>query len=161
MSSGWPPRDEIRTLLEEARRTRAIARGFLAEHAEACADVGRALDPLRAGKARAELEHIPAGRLKDVTEGRLRLGAVEQAGYTTVQTILDASPYELQLVPGVGAQTAAQLHAAARQIAAAVAETVTVRIDVDDQNPQSTALVTALYRLVNAGPALPQAVAAA
>ncbi|GAA3209083.1 DEAD/DEAH box helicase [Actinocorallia longicatena] len=161
MAPAWPPRAEIRTLLDAADRTSAIARGLLDEHGQAREDVQRALRPLRETAARGELERIPVARLKDVTEGRLRLTAVEEAGYGSVLAILDATPYALQLLPGIGAQTAGQMHAAARQIANAVAETVTVRLDVDDRTPETTTLVRALYRLVNAGPDLPRAVEAA
>ncbi|WP_106402228.1 DEAD/DEAH box helicase [Actinocorallia populi] len=161
MADEWPTPGEIRALLGKAGRTHRIARGFLAEHGRAVAAVRAALEPLREHAARAELARIPAARLKDVTEGRLRLGPVEQAGYATVLDVLDATPYALQLLPGVGVQTATQLHAAARQIAAAAAETAPMRLDADDRTPEATALVIALHPLVNAGPELPRAISAA
>ncbi|MEO3786806.1 DEAD/DEAH box helicase [Actinocorallia sp. B10E7] len=161
MADEWPAREGIRALLDEAGRTHRIARGFIDEHDRAVAAVRAALDPIREHAARDELARIPVARLKDVTEGRLRLGPVEQAGYSTVLDVLDATPYALQLLPGVGVQTATQLHAAARQIAAAAAETVSIRLDADDRSPEATALVTALHPLVNAGPGLPRAISAA
>jgi superfamily II DNA or RNA helicase len=148
-----------RALLDEAERLLSAARVLGADDGAARAEVQRALRPLRAKLAAAELAQIPVARLRDVTEGRLRLGSLEQAGYSTVQQVLDATPYRLQLVPGVGPQTAAQAKAAAGQIARAVERTVTVRIDVDQQDdPGVTELVMALHRLVTAGPDLPPAV---
>jgi superfamily II DNA or RNA helicase len=123
--------------------------------------VRTALAPVLAELVAQELEGIPVSRLKDVTEGRLRLGAVEAAGLGSVRAVFDASRYELRQIPGVGAQTADQALAAARQIARAVEETVSVRIDVDHPEPRTTALVIALRRLVEAGPELRRAVDAA
>jgi superfamily II DNA or RNA helicase len=143
-------------LLDDAARLLASARRFLSAHEAARAAVLDALVPLRAGLAREQLAELPVARLRDVTGGRLRLGSLEQAGYTNVQQVLDSSPYRLQQVPGIGPQTAAQAHAAAQQIARAAAETVTVRIDVDDDD--FTPLVVALHRIVACGPELPRAV---
>ncbi|CAM5523322.1 hypothetical protein SCALM49S_05289 [Streptomyces californicus] len=119
------------------------------------------LDPLLDSLVGRELAHIPVSRLKDVTEGRLRLGALEQAGCGTVGQVHGTDRYALRQLPGVGAHTADQALAAARQIAHAVRDTVSVRIDVDAPDDTSTALVTALHRLVEAGPGARRAVDAA
>ncbi|MGW5173575.1 DEAD/DEAH box helicase [Streptomyces sp. NPDC004082] len=150
-----------RELLAEGGRLYEAARGVLADHARALEAVRSALVPLRAELVAGELESIPVSRLKDVTEGRLRLGAIEAAGLGSVRAVHEASRYELRQIPGVGAQTADQALAAARQIARAVEETVSVRIDVDRPEPRTTALVVALRRLVEAGPELRRAVDAA
>lgn len=136
----------------------AAARALLADHTRALEAVRAALEPLRDELVVKELAGIPVARLKDATEGRLRLAAVEAAGLTSVRAVYEASRYELRQIPGVGAQTADQALAAARQIARAVEETVSVRIDVDHPEPRTTALVVALYRLVEAGPELRRAV---
>lgn len=137
------------------------ARTLRDDHTRALDAVRSALEPLRAELVAQELESIPVARLKDVTEGRLRLGAVEAAGLTSVRAVHEASRYELRQLPGVGQQTADRALAAARQIARAVAETVSVRIDVDHPEPRTTALVIALQRLVEAGPELRRALDAA
>ncbi|GAA3800786.1 DEAD/DEAH box helicase [Sphaerisporangium flaviroseum] len=152
---------EVRALLLEGERLLAAARTLLADHTRVRADVHEALSSLRADLARDDLAAIPLARLKDVTNGRLRLGALEQAGYTTVQHVLDATPYALQLVPGIGAHTASQVQAAARQIARAAEETVGIQIDVERRDPATTAMLVALNRLVTAGPDLPRACEAA
>ncbi|WP_198679459.1 DEAD/DEAH box helicase [Thermomonospora amylolytica] len=164
MYEGPPERSqaEARAVVREAEELLAAARAVRGDHERACAEVRAAIGPLREEAARRELARIPATRLKDVTEGRLRLGALEQSGYQNVQQVLDAGPYGLQQVPGIGPQTAMQAHAAAEQIARAVREAVALRIDIDRQDdPVMTALVVALHRLVAAGPRLPRAVQAA
>ncbi|HEY9440691.1 MAG TPA: ATP-dependent helicase, partial [Streptomyces sp.] len=141
-----------RELLGHAEQLLVTARTVLADHAAAVTAVRGALDPMLDSLTARELAAIPVARLKDVTEGRLRLGAVEQAGYATVAQVHAAGRYELRQIPGVGAQTADQALAAAGQIARAVRDTVSVRIDVDAPDAATTALVIALHRLVEAGP---------
>ncbi|MFD4879115.1 DEAD/DEAH box helicase [Streptomyces sp. NPDC058420] len=150
-----------RELCERGTQLYDVARTLRADHTRALDAVRSALEPLRAELVAQELESIPVARLKDVTEGRLRLGAVEAAGLTSVRAVHQASRYELRQLPGVGQQTADRALAAARQIARAVAETVSVRIDVDHPEPRTTALVIALQRLVEAGPELRRALDAA
>ncbi|WNI27977.1 DEAD/DEAH box helicase [Streptomyces sp. ITFR-6] len=147
-----------RELLARAEELLGAARAVLADHGRAVDAVRSALDPLLDALVRDELSAIPASRLKDVTEGRLRIGAIEQAGFTTVGQVHGASRYELRQIPGVGAQTADQALAAAGQIAHAVRDTVTVRLAVESPDDATTALVTALYRLVEAGPDVRRAV---
>ncbi|PBC61523.1 helicase SNF2 [Streptomyces sp. Tue6028] len=162
-AAGGPPSvgRAARELLAEGEGLYEAARTVLADHTRAVEAVRAALAPLRAELVAQELESIPVSRLKDVTEGRLRLAAVEAAGLGSVRAVHEASRYELRQIPGVGAQTADQALAAARQIARAVEETVSVRIDVDHPEPRTTALVMALGRLVEAGPELRRAVDAA
>ncbi|MEU3225659.1 DEAD/DEAH box helicase [Streptomyces sp. NPDC006976] len=155
---GAPTGRAARELLTRADGLLDAARGVLADHARAVAAVRTALDPLLDVLVRSGLASIPVSRLKDVTEGRLRLGALEQAGFTTVGQVYGASRHELRQIPGVGAQTADQALAAAGQIAHAVRDTVAVRMDVDAPDDATSALVGALYRLVEAGPDVRRAV---
>ncbi|MFJ9682325.1 DEAD/DEAH box helicase [Streptomyces sp. NPDC101194] len=159
--AGAPTGKAARELLAQAERLLDTARSVRADHARAVEAVHTALAPLLDSLIRRELSAIPVSRLKDVTEGRLRLGAVEQAGFTNVGQVHGANRYELRQIPGVGAQTADQALAAAGQIAHAVRDTVAVRIDVDTPDDSTTALVTALHRLVEAGPDVRRAVDAA
>jgi len=109
----------------------AVARRAVADH----------FVTLRTSMVRRELATIPVGRLKEVTEGRLRLGKLESAGYKTVLSILESTPMRLTAIPGVGDQTAIQAIAAARQVARAVDDSMQVRIDLDPSNQLSTALL--------------------
>ncbi|MFF9510209.1 DEAD/DEAH box helicase [Streptomyces sp. NPDC014724] len=159
--AGAPTGKAARELLAQAERLLDTARTVRADHARAVEAVHTALAPLLDSLIRRELSAIPVSRLKDVTEGRLRLGAVEQAGFTNVGQVHEANRYELRQIPGVGAQTADQALAAAGQIAHAVRDTVALRIDVETPDDSTTALVTALHRLVEAGPDVRRAVDAA
>ncbi len=152
---------EAREALAAGDALADAARAVVADHAAAVQEVTRALEPLREELAGHELRAIPVARLKDVTEGRLRLGALADAGYRTVDDVLKAGRHGLRLVPGVGALTADQALGAAGQIARAVEENVVVRIDVDDRDPRVTALLVALHRLVAAGPEARRAVGTA
>lgn len=151
-----------RAVLDRADGLLAAARRVTADHAGVRAGVLAAITPLRDALVRRELAGIPVARLADVTEGRLRIGTLEQAGYANVAKVLDATPYELRHIPGIGAQSAGHAIGAARQLAEAMADHVAVRLDADDiDDPHATALVTALNRMVNAGPDIPRALAAA
>ncbi|MFE2842208.1 DEAD/DEAH box helicase [Streptomyces scopuliridis] len=142
--------DAAMSLLDSAQR-------LLDDHDRAVTAIRDAFRPLQRELTGAELAAIPVSRLKDVTAGRLRLGALEQAGFTSVGEVYEAGRHALRQLPGVGGQTADQAVAAATRIAEAVGETVSVRIDIDRPEPRTTALVTALHRLVGAGPGLRRA----
>ncbi|WP_299534677.1 DEAD/DEAH box helicase [uncultured Streptomyces sp.] len=144
-----------RSALDRADQLLAAARAVRADHRRAVDAVRAVLDPMLDALVAEELATIPVGRLKDVTEGRLRVTAVEQGGLTTVGQVHATGRYALRALPGVGAQTADQALAAAGRIAHAVRDTVSVRLTVDGPEPPDaafTALVVALHRLVAAGP---------
>ena len=114
-------------------------------------DIGRqhvqqAFAALRSQMVRRDLAAIPVERLKDSTAGRLRFGPLASAGYVTVLDVLNATPSALLSVPGVGQQTATQIHAAARQVATAIEDGLKVRVDLDPGNVLSTNLLVALSR---------------
>ncbi|WP_174564851.1 DEAD/DEAH box helicase [Actinomadura chibensis] len=152
---------ESKGVLRDGRSLLGAARDLLGDHRRAVAEVQKALAPLRKEAAREQLASIPVARLKDVTEGRLRLGPLEDAGFASVADVLDTPPYRLQLIPGVGPQTAKQLHAAAGSLAEAAERSAAVRVDVGRRDEVMTPVVVALHRLVNAGPDLPKARTAA
>ncbi|MFE3374703.1 DEAD/DEAH box helicase [Streptomyces anulatus] len=156
-----PTGGAVRELLARAERLLESARAVPADRANAVDAVRSVLDPLLDSLVGRELAAIPVSRLKDVTEGRLRLGALEQAGFGTVGQVHGTHRYELRQLPGVGAHTADQALAAAAQIAHAVRDTVSVRIDMDAPDDTSTALVVALHRLAEAGADARRAVDAA
>ncbi|MEU2913677.1 DEAD/DEAH box helicase [Streptomyces massasporeus] len=128
------------------------AQAVAGDHGRAVEAVRTALKPICDTAAEQALDAIPVARLKEVTEGRLRLGEVERSGLRSVRQVLDAGSYRLRQIPGVGQRTADQVLAAARQISDAVRETTAVHIDVDRPDPRTTSLVMALQVLVEAGP---------
>lgn len=136
------------------QRLAQAAHTLVTEHDQAAARVRSHAAVLREREVGQALGAIPVARLRDVTEGRLRVTALEAAGFRTVAHVRRATPYELLCVPGIGRQTAAQAHAAAAQLARAAAESTAVRIDADRPDPAQQALIEALFPFVEAGPAL-------
>ncbi|MFM9373670.1 DEAD/DEAH box helicase [Streptomyces sp. Da 82-17] len=153
-------RDE-REVVARAARLRAAAQSLLADHTRAVDTVRTALAPLHDEEVARELGTIPVARLQELTEGRLRLGSVENGGFRTVGQIVEAGPYRLRQLPGVGQRTVEQIFAAVRRLTEAARETVAVHIDVDRPEPRTTELVRALHVLVEAGPEARRAVDAA
>ncbi|MFF4112562.1 DEAD/DEAH box helicase [Streptomyces sp. NPDC001714] len=147
-----------RDVVAQGARLHEAARNLADDHGRAVEAVRAALTPIHDAAVRRELDAIPVARLQDVTEGRLRLGGVEQSGLRTVGAVLEAGPYRLRQIPGVGQRTVDQMLAAARRLSDAVHETVAVHIDVDRPEPGITALVMALQVLVEAGPQARRAV---
>lgn len=147
-----------REVVDGGVRLYEAALAVVADHERAVGAVREALEPILGAASREALDAIPVARLQEVTEGRLRLGEVEKSGLGSVRQVLDAGAYRLRQVPGIGQRTAEQIIGAARQIAEAVRETVAVLIDVDRPEPRTTALVTALHVLVEAGPEARRAV---
>ncbi|MFJ8492325.1 DEAD/DEAH box helicase [Streptomyces sp. NPDC094038] len=139
-------------MVARGARLAEAARNVAGDHGGAVEAVRAALTPIHDAAVRRELDAIPVARLQDVTEGRLRLGGVEQSGLRTVGAVLEAGAYRLLQIPGVGRRTVDQMLAAARRLSEAVHETVAVHIDVDRPEPSTTALVVALQVLVEAGP---------
>jgi SNF2-related domain len=148
------PQSDARALLRRGRQLTQLAQPVVAYDEWLRGEVQAAFTPLRQQMVRRELATIPVERLRDTTEGRLRLGQLARAGFGTVLSVLDATPERLSRLPGVGAATATKAVAAARQVAAAVEEGLKVRVDLDPANPYSTALLTALYQVGSAEPVL-------
>ncbi|WP_199185725.1 DEAD/DEAH box helicase [Streptomyces carminius] len=141
-----------RNVVARGARLHEAALSVVGDHGKAVEAVRAALKPIQDSAVARELDAIPVARLQDVTEGRLRLGSVERSGLRTVGRVLEAGPYRLLQIPGVGRRTVDQVLAAARRLSEAAHETVAVHIDVDRPEPRTTALVTALHVLVEAGP---------
>jgi SNF2 family DNA or RNA helicase len=91
-----------------------------------------------------QLAELPLARLKETTQGRLRLGAIEAAGYQTVGQAGVAGVFGLQQIPGVGPETAAKVVGAANQLRRAMLERVRLRFDPDTRPPLQTRLLAAL-----------------
>ncbi|MGY1999305.1 DEAD/DEAH box helicase [Streptomyces rochei] len=141
-----------RETVARGARLYEAAQAVVGDHGRAVEEVRAALKPIHDAAVKRELDAIPVARLQDVTEGRLRLGSVEKSGLRTLGSVLEAGPYRLRQIPGVGQRTVDQMLAAARRLSEAVHETVAVHIDVDRPEPRTTALVRVLHVLVEAGP---------
>jgi len=124
-----------RSLVADARRLRSEISVALAVPAGRRGAARAAFEVVRDDIVRQQLDVMPLARLKETTQGRLRLGAIEAAGYRTVGAAAKAGVYGLQQLDGVGPQTASRLVAAAHQIERAMRETARVRFD-PDKRPQ-------------------------
>ncbi|MHA5049067.1 hypothetical protein [Streptomyces sp. SD15] len=85
MSGRWGNNE--RDLLAESTGSYEAARAVLAERTRALEAVRSALAPIPAELVGKELEFIPVSRLKDVTEGRLRVAALEAPGFGSVRAV--------------------------------------------------------------------------
>ncbi|WP_425827426.1 DEAD/DEAH box helicase [Streptomyces fractus] len=141
-----------REAVADGARLHAAVRALLDDHARAVRTVREALAPLLDESVAQVLDTMPVARLQEATDGRVRVGLVERDGLRTVRQVLDAGPARLHQIHGVGPQTATQLLAAAGRLAERVRQTAAVPLDVDAPEPRTTALVTALHVLVEAGP---------
>jgi superfamily II DNA or RNA helicase len=128
------------------------ARAFRRDVAEAVAAPPARLRAARAAYEQArddvvrqQLTELPLARLKETTQGRLRLGLIEAAGYRTVAQAAAAGVSRLQQIQGVGPQTATQVVAAARQLANAMMQSVRLRFDPDARPMAQTRLLTELH----------------
>lgn len=139
------PGAEARALLAEAESLRATIAAAVAAPEARRQRARQAFEAARADLVLRQLETMPLARLKETTQGRLRLTAIEAAGYGTVADALTAGYYRLQLLPGVGEQTATKVIAAAHQLQAAMEETVRIRFDPVDRPEEHTELLATLH----------------
>jgi superfamily II DNA or RNA helicase len=135
-------------VLRRARRLRDLADAVVAHETRLTTAIKESYVDLRAEMVDRELARIPVARLREVSDGRLRTGPLEDAGLTTVLHVERSSYPDLDRLPGMGEKSAKLAVAAAAQVAAAVAETVRVRIDYDPSDRPATALLRPLHRIV-------------
>ncbi|MEY9862910.1 superfamily II DNA or RNA helicase [Catenulispora sp. GAS73] len=119
----------------EERRHQDVREAYQASHAVAV--LGR-------------LRAIPIERLRDVTGARLPVTKLEEAGYKSIADLLEATPEQLQHVPGIGAKGAERTVDAARRISDAAMSNTHVTADMDLRVNDAAALLAALYRVQTA-----------
>lgn len=132
---------------EVLRRAEALAAGLtVLDRAleEAAAAVVDAWAARVQALARRRLADIPVDALRESTQEMLLVRPLEAAGFRTVLDVLDADAARIEEVPGVGPKTAERAVAAARQVAAAVAENVDVRLDPEEPDAEGTAVLAAV-----------------
>ncbi|WP_236241091.1 hypothetical protein [Streptomyces sp. CC228A] len=146
-------------VIRRAKLLREAAASVARDHERAVEAVRESWAPLHGELVDAELGRIPVARLQRMAHEGLQ-GAEElaKAGVRTIGDVLNAQVWGL-VHSGVRRQTAERAVAAARRIADEVGETVGVRLDADRQESRTTALVVALWVLVEAGPQVQNAVA--
>lgn len=143
---GAPPVDRagVAALLARAQGARNAIASLQHSVHRARSDVVTAFEHARDRRVWSDLAAMPIDRVKDVTAGRLRLGALQEHGYRTVADVLRAGPSRLLGVPGVGQSTAPKVYAAADQIRRAVQDSMQFRIDLDPNDQATTDLLRAV-----------------
>lgn len=144
MSHATPPPPDLAELLARAGHLSAQAKSIRAAGPAAAAEVTERYKAVVARMVARELSTIPVARLRDVTDGRLRLGPIESR-YSTVDQLQRVSVGQLLAIPGVGETTATQVVAAARSVARTVEEGFRLRIDLDPSNEAVTNLLRATW----------------
>ena len=91
------------------------------------------------------LSNIPIEELNRDKSG-IRVSALAKAGYKTIADVYTASTYALRSVRGVGDSSVLEIKRRAKQYAKEAQQGLGLRINADRRTPESTRLVTALYR---------------
>ncbi|WP_202879770.1 SNF2-related protein [Ornithinimicrobium pratense] len=101
-------------------------------------------EAVRAAAAARLLAQMPVDRLREATRERLRVGALVDAGITTVGAALDQG-HRLHRIDGVGELTARRMLGAARTLRGLAEDDAAVIIDPHDRTPEAARLLTALH----------------
>ncbi|WP_241989900.1 MULTISPECIES: DEAD/DEAH box helicase [unclassified Streptomyces] len=100
-------------------------------------------DAVRQAEVRKLVAGMPVERLKDATNGRLRITALHDAGIRTVQQVLDRRS-AIQSLPGVGETTGNRMIGAAQTIWQTTMDEMPIRIDIKNRSQSTTALLKAM-----------------
>ncbi|MGY3516382.1 DEAD/DEAH box helicase [Micromonospora sp. PTRAS2] len=98
---------------------------------------------VRRAEVQRVLQEMPTEALKTATRDRLRLGALTEAGISTVQEVLSHGR-SLQALPGVGETSARRMLGAAQALWQTTYEEMPVRIDINHRRPETTELLRRL-----------------
>lgn len=133
---------DVRFLTAARAAVAAIDRS-LREVNQVQAAVATAAEALRQAETMAMVAEMPIERLREATNGQLRLGALREAGIKTVGEALRHEDVILVL-PGVGEVTGKRMIGAARTIWQTTLDEMPVRIDIAKRAPAATELLRAL-----------------
>ncbi|MGW8815543.1 DEAD/DEAH box helicase [Gordonia terrae] len=133
---------ERREIVSAGKSIKAIDRALQREgdFRSAVISAGNAV---RQGEARKLVAEMPVERLKEATNGQLRIKALTDAGITNVQQVLDQSGQILSL-PGVGEATGNRMVGAAQTIWQTTVDEMPVRIDIKNRASTTTRLLEAM-----------------
>jgi SNF2 family DNA or RNA helicase len=135
---------EARAVVKRARHLRDEIGRALAESAQREHAAREAYESARDEIVDRQLAAMSIEKLRETTEGGVRFGAIKAAGFTTVESILQASPNRLMQIRGVGQHTAMQVLAAARQLELAMKEGLWLRFDLERKPKEQKRLLEAL-----------------
>ena len=98
---------------------------------------------VRTAEALRLVAEMPVDRLKDATNGQIRISALTGAGIRNIQQVLDQGARILSL-PGVGQTTGNRMIGAARTIWQTTVDEMPVRIDFKNRSASATGLLEAM-----------------
>jgi len=134
-----------RSIVSDAHRLRKQIDQGIAEPDVRRRAARGAYEAVRDELVRQQLNAMPIDRLKQTTQGRLMLTAVERGGYRTVGAAAAAEQHRLQQLHGVGPQTASKVIAAARQVEQTMKQEIRVRFDPDRRPKPQARLLAELH----------------
>jgi superfamily II DNA or RNA helicase len=137
-------------LLDRARRDAAAAATVLRIVDGRREEAHTAYEAARAEAVRNELARLPVSRLREMTTDQLRLGPLEAVGFTTVASLVNERVGRLQVIGGVGPDTAAQVVGATYRLRRALERSVRVRFDIDRRPDSQTRLLACLRHVEDA-----------
>lgn len=140
------PGPEARKLVAAARRFRKTGKRALSTAERTRTDILASHKISHRELLRSELERAPIAQLKEITQGRLRLGAIEDAGYRNIASLVGVGTAQLERLSGVGPHTASQVVAATARFKDTLDSTLRVRLDPGSRSASQTDLLLQLHR---------------
>jgi SNF2 family DNA or RNA helicase len=137
-------REEARELITRAHRLRTEGAEAIAITDERRSAAHAAYEDARDEVVARQLAEIPLARLRGTTDGGVRFGAIEKAGYRSVGDVTRASPQRLMQIRGVGEHSVYQVIGAARQLELAMKNNLWLRFETDRKPHEQQLLLQAL-----------------
>ncbi|MEV0459599.1 DEAD/DEAH box helicase [Catellatospora methionotrophica] len=137
---------EARALVTEAADTQRVARTLLDAEPGLVAEIRELAASHRSQLLEERLHQADLARLRETADGKLRLGPLRAAGFTTVGQLITRR-HQLHQVPGIGRTTVGQIEAAIEALSASVEADTVLRPDPDRRSPGDTHLLRSLHRL--------------
>jgi superfamily II DNA or RNA helicase len=139
-----------RRVLDRARGDAAAAAAVIGIVEGRRQEARTAYEAARAEAVRDELARLPVARLREMTKDQLRLGPLEAVGFTTVGSLVNEKVGRLQVIDGVGHDTAAQVVWATYRLRRALEGSIRVRFDVDRRPDSQARLLAGLRHVADA-----------
>lgn len=137
---------EARALVADAADAQRTARTLLDAEQRLVTEIRGLADAHRRRLLDERLHQADLARLRETADGRLRLGPLQAAGFTTVGELI-ARRHQLHQYPGIGTASVAQIEAAIESLAETVEADTVLRPDPDRRSPEDTRLLLSLHRL--------------
>jgi SNF2 family DNA or RNA helicase len=149
LSTSTLSREDARELVARARRLRDAGAQALSVAEDRRAGARGAYERARDEVVGRQLAEMPIARLRETTNGGVRFGAIEKAGYRTVGDLTRANPHRLMQIRGVGEHSVNQVIGAARQLELALKNNLWLRFETDRKPEEQKRLLETLaeYRI--------------